>query len=58
MRNVEETDDENLPEVETRIADVEAQSAQKFLARLKRETCFLLHLSEVWMQRLESIFSR
>jgi 5-methylthioadenosine/S-adenosylhomocysteine deaminase len=25
---------------------VEAQSAQKFLARLKRETCFLLHLSE------------
>jgi 5-methylthioadenosine/S-adenosylhomocysteine deaminase len=46
VRNVEETDEENLPEVETRIADVEAQSAQKFLARLKRETCFLLHLSE------------
>ena len=46
VRNVEETDDENLPEVQTRIADVEAQSAQKFLARLKRETCFLLHLSE------------
>jgi len=46
VRNVEETDDENLPEVETRIADVEAQSAQKFLAGLKRETCFLLHLSE------------
>jgi len=46
VRNVEETDDEDLPEVETRIADVEAQSAQKFLARLKRETCFLLHLSE------------
>jgi hypothetical protein len=42
VRNVEETDDESLPEVETRIADVEAQSAQKFLARLKRETCFLL----------------
>jgi hypothetical protein len=46
VRNVEETDDENLPEVETRIADVEAKSASKFLARLKRETCFLLHLSE------------
>ena len=46
VRNVEETDEENLPEAETRIADVEAQSAQKFLARLKRETCFLLHLSE------------
>jgi 5-methylthioadenosine/S-adenosylhomocysteine deaminase len=46
VRNVEETDDENLPEVDTRIADVEAKSAEKFLARLKRETCFLLHLSE------------
>jgi 5-methylthioadenosine/S-adenosylhomocysteine deaminase len=46
VRNVEETDQEDLPEVETRIADVEAKSAQKFLARLKRETCFLLHLSE------------
>ena len=46
VRNVEETEDESLPEAETRIADVEAQSAQKFLARLKRETCFLLHLSE------------
>jgi hypothetical protein len=46
VRNVEETDEGNLPEAETRIADVEAQSAQKFLARLKRETCFLLHLSE------------
>lgn len=46
VRNVEETEDENLAEAETRIADVEAQSAQKFVARLKRETCFLLHLSE------------
>jgi hypothetical protein len=46
VRNVEDTDDADLPEVETRIADVEAKSAAKFLARLKRETCFLLHLSE------------
>jgi 5-methylthioadenosine/S-adenosylhomocysteine deaminase len=46
VRNVEDTDEADLPEVETRIADVEAKSAAKFLARLKRETCFLLHLSE------------
>ena len=46
VRNVEETDEADLPEAETRIADVEAQDASKFLARLERETCFLLHLSE------------
>jgi len=46
VRNVEETDEAELPEAETKIADVEAQDARKFLARLKRETCFLLHLSE------------
>ena len=46
VRNVEETDEADLPEAETRIADVEAKDASKFLARLKRETCFLLHLSE------------
>jgi 5-methylthioadenosine/S-adenosylhomocysteine deaminase len=46
VRNVEDTDEADLPEVETRIADVEAKDATKFLARLKRETCFLLHLSE------------
>ena len=46
VRNVEETDEADLPEAQTRIADVEAKDASKFLARLKRETCFLLHLSE------------
>jgi hypothetical protein len=46
VRNVEDTDEADLPEAETRIADIEAKSASKFLARLKRETCFLLHLSE------------
>jgi len=46
VRNVEATEDVDLPEAETRIADVEAKDASKFLARLKRETCFLLHLSE------------
>ena len=46
VRNVEETEDADLPEAKTRIADVEAKDASKFLARLRRETCFLLHLSE------------
>jgi cytosine/adenosine deaminase-related metal-dependent hydrolase len=46
VRNVEATDDADLPEAATRIADVEAQDANAFLGRLKRESCFLLHLSE------------
>ena len=46
VRNVEETEDADLPEAKTRIADIEAKDASKFLARLRRETCFLLHLSE------------
>jgi 5-methylthioadenosine/S-adenosylhomocysteine deaminase len=46
VRNVETTDEAALPEAETRIADIEASTAAKFLERLKKETCFLLHLSE------------
>lgn len=46
VRNVEQTDDADLPEASTRIADVEANDAALFLARLKRSNCFLLHLSE------------
>jgi len=47
IRNVEETDDPTLPEAQDRIADVDAKSAKRFLARLKKEdSCFLLHLSE------------
>ena len=46
VRNVEQTDDPSLPEAATRIADVEAQDGQAFLARLRRQSCFLLHLSE------------
>jgi len=46
VRNVEQTDEAALPEAQTRIADVDAQSAAKFLERLKKETCFLLHLAE------------
>lgn len=46
VRNVEQTDETALPEADTRIADVEAKDAQRFLARLQKATCFLLHLSE------------
>lgn len=46
VRNVESTDEAVLPEAQTRVADVDARSASAFLERLKKETCFLLHLSE------------
>jgi cytosine/adenosine deaminase-related metal-dependent hydrolase len=46
VRNVEQTDDADLPEAAAKIADVEASDTRRFLARLARQTCFLLHLSE------------
>jgi len=46
VRNVEQTDEPNLPEAVTRIADVDARSPERFLARLLKQTCLLLHLSE------------
>lgn len=47
VRNVEQTDDPDLPEAQGRIPDLEAKDAAKFLARLNKEdSCFLLHLSE------------
>ena len=47
IRNVEQTDDANLPEAQGRIPDLVATDAAHFLARLKAEdSCFLLHLSE------------
>jgi cytosine/adenosine deaminase-related metal-dependent hydrolase len=47
LRNVEKTDDPDLPEAQGRIADVDAQDARAFLGRLEKEdSCFLLHLSE------------
>ncbi len=46
VRNVEQTDEPDLPEAVTRIADVDAKSPERFLARLKKQTCLLLHLSE------------
>lgn len=47
VRNVEQTDDPELPEAQGRIPDVDARDARRFLARLQQEdSCFLLHLSE------------
>jgi cytosine/adenosine deaminase-related metal-dependent hydrolase len=46
VRNVEQTDEPELPEAVTRIADVDARSPERFLARLKKQSCLLLHLSE------------
>lgn len=46
IRNVEETNEVTLPEANTRISDVDASDANKFLRRLKSSSCLLLHLSE------------
>ena len=46
IRNVEATDDPDLPHAETKISDVEAAKAPNFLKRLKQHDCFILHLSE------------
>lgn len=49
VRNVEQTDDADLPEVDARIPDVAAKDAKAFLARLEKASgrkCLLLHLSE------------
>jgi 5-methylthioadenosine/S-adenosylhomocysteine deaminase len=46
VRNVEQTDDPDLPEAATHIADVVAKDHDKFLKRLESVDCLLLHLSE------------
>ena len=47
LRNVEDTDDPELPEAQARIPDIDARDAAWFLARLdKEDSCFLLHVSE------------
>jgi 5-methylthioadenosine/S-adenosylhomocysteine deaminase len=46
VRNVEQTDDPDLPEATTRIDDVDAADAAAFLTRLQTDKILLLHLSE------------
>ena len=56
VRNVEDTDDLNLPEAGTRIGDVEAEGAEAFLERLRESSCLLLHLSEGTDERARQHF--
>lgn len=56
VRNVEDTDDPDLPEAATRIGDVEAGSAEAFLKRLQQSSCLLLHLSEGTDERARQHF--
>lgn len=46
VRNVEDTDDERLPEVDAHIPDIAAKDVEKFSKQLKKSSCLLLHLSE------------
>jgi len=46
VRNVEQTDEDDLPEASSHIADVEAKDREKFLKRLNNPKRLLLHLSE------------
>ena len=46
VRNVEETNDPDLPEAESRVADVDAADADSFLTRLRRGKKLILHLAE------------
>jgi cytosine/adenosine deaminase-related metal-dependent hydrolase len=46
IRNVEQTDDPELPGAGTRIGDVDAASAAAFLQALQGKPCYILHLSE------------
>jgi cytosine/adenosine deaminase-related metal-dependent hydrolase len=46
VRNVEQTDQADLPEAAAKIADVDAHEIERFYQRLLKESCFLLHLSE------------
>jgi 5-methylthioadenosine/S-adenosylhomocysteine deaminase len=46
VRNVEQTEEDELPEASTHIADVAAKDRDKFLKRLESDKRLLLHLSE------------
>ena len=46
VRNVEETNDPDLPEADSRVADVDSEDAASFLARLEKGKRIVLHLAE------------
>ena len=57
IRNVEETNEEALPEALTRIADVKPGGAQAFLTSLSDTKTRLLHLSEGVDEKARSFFT-
>lgn len=56
VRNVEQTGDRALPQAQTRVPDVAAKDAQRFLRQLGRGSTWLLHLSEGVDERARSYF--
>jgi cytosine/adenosine deaminase-related metal-dependent hydrolase len=46
VRNVEESADADLPNVDAHIPDITARDAEKFSKQLQKSSCLLLHLSE------------
>jgi cytosine/adenosine deaminase-related metal-dependent hydrolase len=46
VRNVEATDDPDLPGVDAHIPDIAAKEVEKFAKQLQKSSCLLLHLSE------------
>jgi cytosine/adenosine deaminase-related metal-dependent hydrolase len=46
VRNVEQTGDRSLPQAQTRVPDIAARDAQRFLKQLDKGKTWLLHLSE------------
>jgi len=56
VRNVEETGEDDLPDAATKISDVEAEDAEKFLEHLQNSSCLLLHLSEGTDERARAHF--
>lgn len=60
VRNVEKTDDPDLPHAGTRIGNPATGGAEAYLANLQNQTCYLQHLSEGvdetargWFHRLQ-----
>lgn len=46
VRNVEESGDIDLPDVDAHIPDITARDAEKFSKQIQKSSCLLLHLSE------------
>lgn len=57
VRNAESPDSPELLPASSRIADVEATDAEKFLERLQSSSCLLLHLSEGVDQKAHDHFA-